>query len=127
MATNQLAQLPGFVRGRLPWFLLWLFGLIAVTFFATLVAPMAGFPLWFRIAGWIIYAITLPVLIGWFVTPMPRALARVRRGELPCWHCGYDVRHCTKPRCPECDHELNAQELQARWDEAITRAARKRR
>lgn len=127
MPANEIASLPHFARGRMPRFLMGMLLLSGLMLLSNLVGPLFGFPAWFQIAGWILYAIALPLLIVWFVTPMPKALARVRRGELPCWHCGYDLRHCTEPRCPECGHDLNAQDLQAKWDEAITRANRKRR
>jgi hypothetical protein len=123
MTANETDSLPAFVIQRSPRFLLWLLAISCVL----LVGHLSGLPTWILAGSWTVYAVGLPLLIIWFVSPMPRALARVRRGELPCWHCGYDVRHCTEPRCPECGHDLNAQDLQAKWDEAITRATRKRR
>jgi len=127
MPANEIAALPAFVIRRLPRFLLCFFALSCVPLVALLFGHLSGVPAWFRVGGWVFYAVGLTLLIYRFVSPMPKALARVRRGELPCWHCGYDVRHCTEPRCPECGHDLDAQDLQSRWDEAITRAARKGR
>lgn len=127
MSHHEMGSLPRFVRGRLPWFLLGMTALVGVILYLTLLAPLSPWPNWFRVAGWTLYAICLPLLIIWFVTPMPKARARVRRGELPCWHCGYNVRGVDQPRCPECGHDFNAQELQAKWNEAITRAAHNRR
>jgi hypothetical protein len=127
MAAKARALLPGFVIRRLPRFLLWFFAISSVPLFALLFGHLSGFPTWIRLGGWILYAVGLPLLIYRFISPMPKALARVRRGELPCWYCGYDVRQCAEPRCPECGHDLNAQDLQAKWGEAITRASRPRR
>lgn len=127
MPANEIASLPSFAPGRLPRFLVGMFLLSGLMVLSNTVGPLFGFPAWFQVAGWILYAIALPLLIVWFVSRMPRALARVRRGELPCWHCGYDARHCTESRCPECGHDLDAQDLQSRSDKAITRADRKRR
>jgi len=126
MAANEVASLPAFVIRRLPRFLLWVFAISCVPLFVLLFGHLSGFPAWFRVGGWILYAVGLPLLIYRFVSPMPKALARVRRGELPCWNCGYNVRGVDQPRCPECGHDLNAQDLQAKWDEAITRASRHR-
>jgi hypothetical protein len=68
------------------------------------------------VVGKLVPAVVVPSIVRWFFTAslMSKTQRRFDTGQLPGWHCGYDVGvQAPRGRCPECGHEFDYVAL--RW------------
>jgi len=103
---------------------LWLlFGLVAAHLAVTAIPGLwnwIGLDARLRFVGYAVYGPLLTLLILWYSRGDRQTKRRVAQGELPCWHCGYDLRHTASPGiCPECGRQFETQATRSAWDAYI--------
>jgi hypothetical protein len=118
--NGKYTPVPPFLRRKILWYvlgILLLVGiLIAAIFFGRRWTSLLSIHWTYAFFAFIPYGFGLFFFIRWFTRDFMQLHGRMKAGDVPCWHCGYSLRHLgERGRCPECGREFTRDETLAQW------------
>jgi hypothetical protein len=118
------SYIPPCLKWRLHRYLILLFVFVGIHVYVTTFPCLwtwIGLDPRLKFVGYVVYGPLLGMLIIWYTRGDRATKRRIADGELPCWHCGYDLQHTASPgTCPECGRHFEAVETRAAWQACIT-------